>query len=275
MDDMRKMSFLLGLFLTCLTPSPSMAQSDEEMCRLYEELLVTQNVIDNVYPKLKGVGHCRGLYWGRIIPKPLDDMLEPKERASYDAAIIENRCNDALNLLAKRFYEKHPNLPSILDNRENLRRWSSRTIPHHYQDLGLCLELQKIDEAQSELDRRGTKTRPYFRDFVEVVGTQKTSQMTDAEKTRHWAVFGIFQLSLHGARPKWDLALLKLSLKRVAAHFHPDYEYVLAYRAKKAGLKDPVIGRVLSRPLVAGRASFIREIVETAKKGSIPIWPDG
>ena len=252
-----------------LTPAPrALAISDEEMCELRDALrsklpteeqeLYTSDVL------------CRSNYWTLLKPKPLDEIMPPEERAALRRTAAAGDCEAATKLLARRFVEGHPDVPSILENAADYRAWKTRVARRAYDDTALCLHLKEIKSAQAEIDRLGLKAKPFTGTFT--APRKPITEPPGPEARRELAVSYLYNLldSLHAqhhtfTNPELVKALLKLSYEGKALRLHPEYAYYLALWLRAAAEQDPVIEAILDRPIDPKHKARAQEAFKAGK----------
>lgn len=259
-------SLLIAIFYCAIPHNNAAALSDKEMCVLLGKLLATQLISSISVPKDPYL--CRSSYWIGLRTKPLKAILTANQLTTYRKAIKEKRCSDAARFLSKYFVKAHPEVPSILENKENYRRWKNMTVTANFIDLGICLLLEKIRTAQKEIDRLEIEAKP-FRGYDKSLDLKNRKYLSTPEVFRHLGVFGLLNMFGRFKNPNLVLALIKLSVEGKALKFNPEYEYYLAYALHTRGLEDPVIKQILSRPLNAQRRKYIERMAKNHMVGDI------
>ncbi len=216
---------------------------------------------------------CREWYWSNFKARPLKDVLSGDPLARYKRALGRKDCKTAAEILRKGFTAAHPKAPSTVTNQKNFKDWKSFTVGH-YPWLKTCLLMETIRQAQRELDLQGIKIPRYQ-------GLQESRKLTAAVPNLPAAVsrrnLSLFVMEMHFRskhHPAYGVALLKLSLEGKAVKYRPRVELVFAFVLRDKGRNDPIIDRVIKRPIDPKIRRRAEEIFRNRSRFGKPIYAD-
>ncbi len=217
---------------------------------------------------------CREWYWSNFKARPLKDVLSGDPLARYKRALGRKDCKTAAEILRKGFTAAHPKAESIVTNQKNFKDWKKWTVGNHYPLLKVCLLLETIRRAQRELDLQGINIPRYQ-------GPQKSSQLIRAVPRLPTAVLrrnsALFLLEIYlvgRSHPASVLALLKLSLDGKVVKYRPRVELFFALMLRDKGRNDPIIDRVIKRPIDPKIRRGVEEIFRNRSRLGKPIYAD-
>lgn len=260
-------SLALMVLSAVLMPAPSaLALSDEEMCKRVDALLAARP--DHPLRRIVFRDPCRTDYWMLLKPKPLDEIMPSEERMVYRRTALDGDCQAATKLLAKRFVEGHPDVPSILANATDYGAWQRYVAEHDYDDIAFCVTLKDVNSAQAEIDRLALEAKPYA-GAVTTPARRDENGEPGPRYRREFAVHLIYLLNYNLANPEVAKALLRLSAEGKAIRLHPEYEYFLALWLRSVGDRDPMVQAILDRPLDPKRKAAAAKVLETGELGDI------
>lgn len=243
------------------------------MCKRLKEISSFDPHKDLLFHHQTCEARCRTTYWVRLQPLPLSEILNEAERAQFDEAIAKQNCNAAAALLSKRFVDAHPNVPSILENKKDYKTWEFSTVGEHIPKLALCFGLEELRKAQNKMDRLGITAEPYAGQ-TKTLEAEITNRLPVAVLERNSAIFRLHAHLNSSLSHDIALALLKLSVEGRALKYHPWHELFLAYKLRHNRLQDPIIQKVIDRPLDSKVKADIERQVKSGRFEGIPQYPD-
>lgn len=250
------------------------AKSEPLMCSRLKEL-TTEFPNPQADRLLRGRSleqRCRQYFWYVLKIKPLAEILNASEIDIYNAALANRDCQAATALLRRRFAKTHPRADFILTDQKEFELWQQISVSDHFQELYLCQRLVEIDQAQRDLDTAGKTVGPYrgnplVEDDLRNIG-KRSGTFDTLIDARDRPVAMLLEANFSGESPVYSLALLKLSHRAVALELHPLWELFLAVRLREVGVSDPLVTRILSRPVDAN----IRMKIERHAKNKLIGW---
>jgi len=252
------------------------------MCSRLKELTteLPNPQVDRVLPGSTLEERCRQYFWYALKIKPLNEILNASEINVYKTAIAERDCRAATDLLYRRFPDAHPKASFILTEKKESKLWREIAVGNHFHELYLCRRLVEIDQAQRELDRFGMNVEPYrgspFRTNDPLNIGKRSGQFDPRVAARDKPVRILLEIDFAGDSPVYSLALLKLSHAGVVLELHPLWELFLAFRLRDAGVRDPLVASILSRPIDSKIRAKIERHANDKFAGwfQVPVHPD-
>ena len=267
-----RFSAVVFLVFAALFHLSNVTRAESEICKRLKEISSVDPHASPYFRYKTPEERCRQTYWSELKPLPLSKILNEAERKTYDKAIADKKCAAAEELLSKRFVEAHPKVPSIFADKRDYEEWQFFVIGLHFPRLAICRELDIISKALAEIDRLGLKPKPYSGQIETTSPSDKV--FPDPVLKMYIAVFNLHLQFGQSLNSDIAVALLELSVEGRAVKFHPDQELYWAYRLHMKGRRDPILQKIIDRPMDPKRKA---EIVTKAKRGefeSVPYYPE-
>ncbi len=251
----------------------SMAHAETDICKRLKEFSSLDPTKELLWGRMSPEWICRGLYWSEFRPLPLSKILNAADLGEYRRATTGSDCTTAVALLSNRFAIAHPKALPILTNKENFKSWKRRTVGTYFPALALCFGLQRVREAQAEIDRLGISAKPY-------AGRKKSLASPEAlglpipVQERHSAIFRLQLIQQSTKSRAITLALLKLSTEGKALKYHRFLEFYIALRLRRRGEPDPIVQRIIERPIDTRMRLDIKQMAISGNYEGLPVYPD-
>lgn len=251
---------------TLLYTQKAAALSDAAMCDLLKTHLGEKAERYNYLYKNRIF--CRSGFWRHANVKTIDEIFSKQELGQYNQLLSENKCEASAFFLSSPFARAHPQIPSILTNKEDYAHWIKETIPYNYSNLALCFLTKKIRSAQFKIDNQSLNAAPFMGRNKSLQGSYfKNAPLI--VRQRNLAFFKLIILSRRFPTPKIQFTLLRFSQEDKIVKFHPEYKYFLALKLHKSGMQHELITKYLMLPLTKER----REHIEQAAKRNVQHIP--
>lgn len=272
----------VGLTLSFLTMAivlagdTAVAAGDEpEMCRRAKALGYDENTdvfLKYIQTPIDRQEHCTKRFWQHFQPKPLAKILSSDELRTYHERITSGDCIGATEILSERFAAAHPTAPNHRDNFSSRSSWRSGMSTHFYDSIGLCNRLGHLRRVLGKIDAAGIVPRPFWNWRANYFAPPATYPPPVREM--YLTVGSLLREMGSTQSPKVALAVLRVSNEGRALKLHPHYEVYIALRLRELGMTDPLITKIINRPLDVKTRRYIEERVEKKDPSDLPKFAD-